>query len=201
MSEENKADATDYKTELETARAELAKKEKELGQARFTLAKRNVEDKKGKDGKIFETTREDDSDNQDADSIIDQRVEAKLAQRDAKDFLSKHSSNADEVELAKFHLEHSIVPTGNPEADAIAALAIANQKTFLKQKEELKAALLNKNQQNQSSSFSSSSSSSKMEVNEFGKYLTPEQLSTLRNTHHFNDNQIRTFISKKMGRP
>lgn len=199
MDDKNKAaEATDYKAELESAKIELERKNKELGQAKFKLAQQNIADKNNK-GKIFESNDGDGKGEADADSIIDQRVEAKLAQRDAKDFLSKHSSNTDEVELAKFHLEHSVVPSGNPEVDAIAALAIANQKTLIKQKEELKTALINKRDQIQTSSFTSSDS--KMEANEFSKFLTPEQLASLRTVHRFNDDQIRTFISKKMGRP
>lgn len=189
--------SVDYKAELDKVNAELEKKNKELEQARFTLTKNNV-DEKNKKGKIF-GNNEEETIQPDIDSIVDQKVEARVTQQKAQDFLSKHSSNADEVELAKFHLENTIKTSGNPEADAIAALAIANQKTVLRQKEELKAALLNKNQTLMTSSFPSSEG--KVDTNDFSKHLTSEQLNTLRNVHKMDDKQISMFLEKRMSRP
>lgn len=191
--------SVDYKAELDKANTELASKKKELDQAKFTLQKKNIEEKTGK-SKIFDKNDEDDiaDSKDDVTALVDKKVSEQLAARDAQDFLSKHSANQDEIELAKFHLENTIKPSGNPEADAIAALAIANRGTLLKQKEEMKTALANKAQQNQTSMINSSGT--KVEVNEFGKYLTPQQLGELRGKHGMTDAQIQVFLNKKMGR-
>lgn len=185
---------TDYKAELEKAQQIILDKDKELKQARFTLTKKNIEDKKSK---VFKED-EDESETPDEDQVIKSIVKQELSKTRSEDYLAKHSNNADEIALAKFHLENTINPSGNPEVDALAALSVANQSTLRKQNDELKTALINRN--NIGATSSASGGGNKAEINEFSKYLTSEQEATLRTKHGFNDAMIKAFLDKKGSR-
>lgn len=196
----NASGEVDYKAELERVKKENADKERELIQARHKLKQKNMDDKKNK-SKVFNQDDDDDDDDMDDDAAeideIGAQVDAKFNRVRAEDFLTKHSTNPDEVELAKYHLEHTVKSSGNPEQDAIAALSIANGPRLAKEKSELKTALLNRNQSSAMSQGGGGGGT--MEVNEFNKYLTPEQLTTLRTTHRMNDKQIAMFLEKRQG--
>lgn len=199
--EENKAaipaevTTTDYKAELDKAKAELAKNQDELAKARFTLKKNNIESKKT--AKVFAKEEEPEEDAPGMEEVIESKVrEAVIANR-AESYLSKHSMNESEIELARFHLENTIRPSGNPEVDALAALSVANQSTLRKQNAELKTALVNRSQMG---SASQASGGGKVEVSEFSKHLTDEQISTLRVKHGMNDVQIKMFLEKRGSR-
>lgn len=187
--------SVDYKAELEKAQKDLAGKSKELDQARFTLKKKNIEEKKSK---VFESEEEEKDSEPDTQAIIQATVQQELNKTKAEEFLSRNSTNQDEIELARFHLENTIKPSGNPEFDAQAALSIANRGSLIKKNEEMKTAMLNKKQM-MSTSGGSSSSQKETTTTDFGKTLTPEQINTLRTVHRMNDKQIEMFIQKRQG--
>lgn len=193
--------APDYKALLEKEKADKEAALEKLGKAEFTLKKKNLQDKK-KSGIFKKKDADDDEEEEEADDIntvLDAKIDQRLSQKTAIDYLNKHTSNADELELAKFYLENNITPSGNPEFDALAALSIANRPALLKQKEEMKTAIVNKNQTNNASFGGSGGNAGGTEINEFNKHLTPEQLNTLRTTHRMNDKQIQMFIEKRGG--
>lgn len=190
---------TDYKAELDRARAELANKkelERELAQAKFTLKKKNIEEKKSK---VFDSQEDDTTEEKTPDvaELVKAQVKEALASTQAESYLSKHTLDPDEIELAKFHLENTIRPSGNPEVDALAALSVANQSKILKQNSELKTAIVNRNQVG---ATSQASGGEKTVSNDFGKSLTNEQVAELRSKHGFTDAQIKLFLQKRGSR-
>lgn len=199
--EENKVTETpsvdiNYKEELERANRELAEKSEELKKAQYTLKKKNIEEKKSK---IFSDDIEPahEAPEQDLDSIIRSRVQEEVKMLRAEDVFRKHSSNEDEIALAKFHLENSIKSSGNLETDAINALALANAKKLQKYNTEMAAAIAAKAQ---TVSVSQGSSSKDKTPEQFSTDLTPEQLAKLR-SEGMSDRAIARFIElrKKQG--
>lgn len=204
MTEEQKKEVTststapDYKAELEKMRVDLANKTKELDQAKFTLTKKNIEAKEGKNTKVFGTD-EDDTPVVTTEDVVKLAVSEALNKSKAEDYLSKNSTNADEIELAKFHLENTIKPSGNPEFDAQSALSIANRGSLIKKNQEMKTAMINKNQMMNTNGGSGQSSVQTEQAADFSRNLTNEQLTNLRTVHKMNDKQIAMFIEKRNG--
>ena len=203
MTEEQKKEVTststapDYKAELEKMKTELANKTKELEQAKFTLTKKNIEAKESKNTKVFGTEEEEPVVS--TEDVVKSAVSEALNKSKAEDYLTKNSSNADEIELAKFHLENTIKPSGNPEFDAQSALSIANRGSLIKKTQEMKTAMLNKNQMMNTTGGSGQSSVQTEQAADFSRNLTNEQLTALRTVHKMNDKQIAMFIEKRNG--
>lgn len=117
-SEDTKTSEVDYKEELERVKERLKKKETQVGQAEHVIEKL----KKEKGGGQLDP------------STIEEIVERKLSEftesvrGDAiNNLVSSYASNEDEAELIKYHLKHSIRPSGDDEADILNAKALANK--------------------------------------------------------------------------
>lgn len=125
----------DYQKELEMARKELEKKNKQLGQAEHVIEKLKQEGTK--------------VDAESVEAMVNRLVEEKVqnltsqVRADAIDgLITQYSSNKDEAELIKFHLENSIKPSGDDVTDIINAKALANKARFAQQSAEIKRAKL-----------------------------------------------------------
>jgi len=116
----------DYKAELESAQAQLAKKDKQIGQAEHV-----IETLKGKS-------------QDDVTAVVEKLVaekmgaiETKLQAEKDEILIQSHSSSTDEAELIKFHLQHSIVRSDNPLEDIKKAKAIANSAKMTQKTSEI----------------------------------------------------------------
>ncbi len=177
-----------YKEELSKAQTELQAKSKELEQAKYTLYKKNKEEKT----KIFSEEQEE-TQAPDIEEIVKEQVSKQVSTIRGEDFIRKHAANEDEIELARFHLENSIKSSGNLETDALNALALANAKRLKKANTEMAAAITAKAQP---LSVSQGGSSKENAPEQFSKDLTPEQLAKLR-SDGMSDKAIARYIDLK----
>lgn len=134
---ETKTEATqsdvDYQKELEMARQELEKKNKQIGQAEHV-----IETLKKEGGQATTDNIED---------VVNRLVEEKVSHLTEKvrgdkieNLVSAYASSTDEAELIKFHLQNSIKQSGDDVTDIINAKAIANKARFQQQTAEIKRA-------------------------------------------------------------
>lgn len=123
----------DYKKELEIAREELKKKDKRIGQAEHV-----IETLKAEGSPVNQTNIEE---------MVKRMVAEEVGQLTEQvrgdainNLINDYSSNDDEAELIKYHLQNSIKPSGDDIVDIINAKALANKARFAQQASEIKRA-------------------------------------------------------------
>jgi hypothetical protein len=145
-SQEAEESEIDYKAELERVKALLEVKDNRLIKAEHKI----VELKKESEESIEENS--DDSDPYGVQDIVKREVEritSSLRQDMIGDVIEEELNNLsnsnDEKELIKYHYNNTIKPSGvnrnSIKEDLKSAYLLANQKRFLKENEELRAAL------------------------------------------------------------
>lgn len=130
--ENSTPDQVDYKEELERAKSQLQKKEKQVKQAEHVIE--NLKKDKGGVTDI---------------ALIEQIIEERMSnfteqvRGDAINTLvHSYASSDEEAELIKHHLKHSIRASGDDEADILNAKALANKTKLVQQSAERRRAEL-----------------------------------------------------------
>lgn len=120
-----------FKQELE--------KLKEINRQKTGALEQERQKRKDAENKLKET-KHDGLTAEEADKIIESKLEAKiearLAKRDFDNLLKQTSDDKHERELIGYHYDNSIVKTGDVEADLKKAIALANSHLIQKAKEE-----------------------------------------------------------------
>lgn len=124
-----------YKSKAEEAESRAKGLEKELEQARYTLAQKRIENKdKSPEAPIDP-------------AVIVQQVREQLAQEQVQAFresLSSRIEDKEELAQVEYFLDNVIKSTGNPENDLILALSLANSQKYQAQTREMSRALATK---------------------------------------------------------
>lgn len=136
----------DYKAELERERKAREKAESDRDNYKKGMLKAKSKKKKDEWDDDFEDEEDDQEDviNRKVEELVSKKSEdiyKKLSQNQVNDRLDKYASSEDEKELMRFHLEHTINPSGDLDKDVQDAKLIANRKSLLTENQELKAAL------------------------------------------------------------
>lgn len=136
-----------YKSKYEESESKNKELEKELEQARYTLAQKRIEDKDKPEDKDTPVSVDP--------AEIAKQVREQLAKEQAEAFresLPSRIEDKEELAQVEYFLDNVIKPTGNPEHDLAIALSLANGKKYQAQNEEMSRAINNKGKQTDLSS-------------------------------------------------
>jgi len=151
--ESTEEDVVDYKAELKKEKVAREKAESDRDNYKKGMLKaKKSKKKKADDFDEFE----DDEDEIDQEELINKRVDSVVKGQSRKianqlrasrvdEMLDEATDSDDEKALIKFHLEHTINPSGNLKKDIQDCKLIANRKALLTENNELKLSLKAKN--------------------------------------------------------